>query len=570
MENEKDLNEILQKLESINSIYSRISDGIISRDYKYKFNDTVVKYKYTLEKIIKKDIPLKVCVVGTMKTGKSEFINSLIKEHFLTVSDIPMTKKVTVFKYNEDFKIFKVFNDKSRVEISKDEHKELCNHKYKDGFIRIDSDPDDIDYFEVHYPADILKNLNIADTPGFSSTCKEDDELTKRWIKKADCLIWLFNATSGITNVEEKLLKEVPLNNSKVIAIVNRMDLKEKPDREKILDEINKCYKFYDTLSYSALEIRNFEVLVKESGDIINKIFMDAKYSLLYGKYYNDNLNPGSLLIEDERITRELINSIKKYELNNEYAEYKYKVKSMLRDIKKDPVNIKSDVLYQKAYEVLKKESNNLIHYKRPIQDNIKVQKNEKLDCEKLRNKIIVNSVNHINLFKNSDVIKFTYEDILTNCYNQISKGKPIVIDNLISNLMFSRFVNAVLDIFSLELKDQINTVTITAILIEYIKNNIDTFFNPVFAKISVILEQENIMNDNFIPNDFNYKYNRVFFDIADSDLPSIYENFLIRFINYYFDKYILSTIDQVIETNEITHNEIIELSKYLEYQTFI
>jgi len=135
---------------------------------------------------------------------------------------------------------------------------------------------------------------------------------------------------------------------------------------------------------------------------------------------------------------------------------------------------------------------------------------------------------------------------------------------------MFSRFVNAVLDIFSLELKDQINTVTITAILIEYIKNNIDTFFNPVFAKISVILEQENIMNDNFIPNDFNYKYNRVFFDIADSDLPSIYENFLIRFINYYFDKYILSTIDQVIETNEITHNEIIELSKYLEYQTFI
>ncbi len=563
MDIEYNVNEILQKLESINSIYNRISEEIISSDYKTKFSETLIKYKYNFDKILKKDLPLKVCVVGTMKTGKSEFINSIIKENLLVVSDLPMTKKVTVFKYNEEFKIFKVFENKTREEISKDEHREVGNHKYKDGFKRIKSDPDNIEYFEIHYPADILKNINIADTPGFSSRYEEDDELTKRWIKKADCLIWLFDANKSADGEEGKLLKEIPLNNPKVIAVVNKMDAIEDSNKERMLNDIKNHYTFYDTIPYSALEIRKFETTVKETADKLNNILVDAKNSLLYGKTNNGNIKKGYFTIEDKRITEDLIESFKKHDLNNEYFGYKNKLKSVLREIKKDPVNIKSNVLFEKVNDVLRKESKDLIIYMKPIETIIENKIKEKSDYEKLRNEIIESTKKYLNELNAEDVVKFTFEEMLKNCFNRWNDGKPIEIDDLISNSMFRKFFNVVLDIKDKTiLKEHLNIVSFNVLLIEYIRINIETIFNPIILKISAFIEQECNFNLRSPEREFNQKYSNEFFAIASFDLPPLYEEIFKGFINYIFDQYIFSNVDQIIDRNKTINNEINELLK--------
>lgn len=561
---ENDLNEILQYLDKITNIYSRISDLIISNDYKNKFNDTVIKYKYNFDKILKKDLPLKVCVVGTMKTGKSEFINSLIKEKLLATNVIPMTKKVTVFKYSEEFKIFKIYNDKTREEISKIEHKILSNHKVdnvKDE-IELNIDTNIINYFEVHYPADILKNINIADTPGFFSSDPRDDELTKEWIKKAECLIWMFNPNTQI-NVEEKiLLNDILSKNIKIIPVVNRMDRIKKIDKAKVLEVIKNEFNFHSVIPYSAQEICKFETIIKGSGDILNNILNEAKNSLLYGNNQNDRINPGSLLIVDDRINKDLIESLKKHDLESEYMDYKNKVKLVLREVKKDPVNIKSDVLYKKAYEVLKKESKDLTYYKQEIESIIEYEKKEILDYRNLTNKILNNSDKYLEKLSSDIVIQDTAEDIMDNCFNSYCSGKSIEIDDMISNRMLNEFVLAVLKEINLDFKDQVNQVKINVILIEYINTNIESIFNPIISKIVGLHKKEKNNNPFLFKFDYFKNFRSVFYELTSGMLYHSYKEIFNGFINYYVNNYILHEIKRRIESNEIINKEIDEILK--------
>src|SRR5690554_3101793 len=151
------------------------------------------------------DRVLQVGVVGSFSTGKSSFINSLLGEELLGVKIMPATAKITKLVYGAQFRILKILTSGKVEQITKDEYGQYSVHEKEN---LADETYGEIDHFKIEYNNPILSKINLIDTPGFSSTSKDDDKLTKRWLKKLDVLLWLFDANKVGDRSDSLLLKE--------------------------------------------------------------------------------------------------------------------------------------------------------------------------------------------------------------------------------------------------------------------------------------------------------------------------------------------------------------------------
>ena len=85
----------------------------------------------------------------------------------------------------------------------------------------------------MSYKNDNLNNLSILDTPGFSSSDKEDSERTIEVINECDALFWVFDVNAGTVNKTSiNLIK----NNLKkpVYVVINKVDTKSKSEVDKV------------------------------------------------------------------------------------------------------------------------------------------------------------------------------------------------------------------------------------------------------------------------------------------------------------------------------------------------
>lgn len=548
------LNDIRIKLEKINSIYQKISTDIIDESQKINFLDKIIKYKYNFEIIQKNDLPLKICVVGSVKTGKSQFINSLIKENLLKVYDIPATSKITVFKYSDEFKIYMICEDKSREEISKEDHYKLSNHvEDNNETIQLKK----IKYFEIQYPSEILKSINISDTPGFFSINPEDDILTMKWLKKADCLIWLFDSTSTLTGEELKLLEEISKNNNKIIAVLNKTELIEDKDLNTLLERLKNNFKFYKIIPYSAKEICKFETSIKEAGDKLSSIFKDVKDSVSYGTNSLIILDVGNIVINDERIDQKLIHSLKNNNLKNEFLEYKIQLKEILKELKKDPIKIKSDVLNEKAIEIFRKEKNKLKYYKYELSEIIKLEEQKINKFNNLKIDIFEYANLTMNELKNIDANNINLgEDIGKDFYNNYINSRPFQVNSIINNPIIKSFIYKLLDFINIKLINQVSDVNTFLIFKEYYEKNIKFYLKNIIEDIEVLIEKR---ESKYSELEYNQRFLRTFVGFAPRWF-FYFGQFIHEFIDYYFDQCIIDEIKNKINIHNGICREIEDL----------
>ncbi len=134
-----------------------------------------------------------IVVVGEFNAGKSALINALLGAKVLEEGAIPTTTRVTRVRYG----------DAVSQSVS----------------------PEDI--AQVTYPLELLKEINIVDTPGTNAVIRKHEELTRDFIPRSDLVLFVTSADRPFTESERQFIEHIREWGKKIVLVINKRDLLE-------------------------------------------------------------------------------------------------------------------------------------------------------------------------------------------------------------------------------------------------------------------------------------------------------------------------------------------------------
>ncbi len=223
---------------------------------------------------------IRLGVAGQMKYGKSTLINALLfKRKVLPTSDVPMTATLTFIEYGDKESYTVEFLSKEEweeiQEIAKlrgeeTKEQEICREIVQEAKSKLGTKIRSLlgksvevskeklqDYvgadgkftpiakaLYIKLPHDILKELDLVDTPGFNDPIESREREAEKFLKDADALIFLLYAGRPIDATDKSLLtqKIAYHGTGGIILALNKYDipLEEVGAIEKVDEHINK------------------------------------------------------------------------------------------------------------------------------------------------------------------------------------------------------------------------------------------------------------------------------------------------------------------------------------------
>ena len=355
----------LQFIERVLDAYPWDED--VKKQLSSSFSSLNAKYR---------DRKLNVSVVGEFSTGKSTFINAMLRTELLAAASLQgTTVSSTVLEFGKEFSV---------AIIRKDGKKQLMRLKSVDetrkALSRFGSQNDEaqaIQALSVTLPVPALQNtgLRIVDTPGTDATELWHEEVTIRAIEElSDLSIILVNGTKPLPEsfcdfIEENLSRVL----ERCVFVVTKLDLVPPKERAQMLQYIGM--KLNNTLGiekpivlpfYSAEIIGTFaknefargdkemvelshrtEKIIRNHSSHWRRKIQDQRKELLFEQMYSALGNQMALLSEDLHQRLELLEKSRSVDLEAFMKEQKMeKVNALYTDSK--PV---SDEMCQKLSE---------------------------------------------------------------------------------------------------------------------------------------------------------------------------------------------------------------------------
>ncbi|CAM6129007.1 unnamed protein product [Calypogeia fissa] len=146
-------------------------------------------------------------VVGEFNSGKSSVINALLGKRFVKEGVLPTTNEVTLLRHTGDG---------------------------NEGGERVQQHPDG---HYLHYiPADLLKQMNLVDTPGTNVIFQRQQKLTEDFVPRADLVLFVLSVDRPLTKSEVTFLHYIRQWGKKIIFILNKADvLSQRSDLEEVI-----------------------------------------------------------------------------------------------------------------------------------------------------------------------------------------------------------------------------------------------------------------------------------------------------------------------------------------------
>lgn len=129
-------------------------------------------------------------VAGEYNTGKSTFINALLGDEVFAMGDLPTTRLISILRHGEP------------------------------------GPPEPVgDHMLVHrYPLDVLRDLEIVDTPGTNSIERMEEAITRGFVPRADLVLFVTSLLQPLTASELSFLEMIRDWGKKVVFVVNGVD----------------------------------------------------------------------------------------------------------------------------------------------------------------------------------------------------------------------------------------------------------------------------------------------------------------------------------------------------------
>ncbi|MEA2713329.1 MAG: hypothetical protein QOK27_1290 [Gemmatimonadales bacterium] len=146
-------------------------------------------------------------IAGEFNSGKSSFINALLGERVLPEGVTPTTDRINILRHGPAVS-------------------ELLRAAY---------------LLERTHPADVLREINIVDTPGTNAIVRRHEELTRDFVPRSDLVLFVTSADRPFTESERGFLEQIRQWGKKIVFIVNKIDILTRPDeREEVVRYVSE------------------------------------------------------------------------------------------------------------------------------------------------------------------------------------------------------------------------------------------------------------------------------------------------------------------------------------------
>lgn len=140
-------------------------------------------------------------IAGEFNSGKSSFINALVGETVLREGVTPTTDRINILKYGPE-----------------------PTERAREDFV-----------LEILYPADVLREVNVVDTPGTNAVIRRHEELTRDFIPRSDLVLFVTSADRPFTESERVFLEQIREWGKKVVLVVNKVDILQEQEVDQVV-----------------------------------------------------------------------------------------------------------------------------------------------------------------------------------------------------------------------------------------------------------------------------------------------------------------------------------------------
>jgi small GTP-binding protein len=157
-----------------------------------------------------------IVIVGEFNAGKSAFVNALLGERVFDEGVTPTTARIQLIRYGPD------------AGTTHDERGTLV----------------------VTTPVELLRDLQIVDTPGTNALNREHERLTREFVPRADLVLFVTSADRPFTDSEGTFLEAIRDWGKKIVVLVNKADIFETDT------ELTQVLTFVDDAARQLLGVR--------------------------------------------------------------------------------------------------------------------------------------------------------------------------------------------------------------------------------------------------------------------------------------------------------------------------
>lgn len=430
---EKLQNEVERQKRKIEEIEKSIET--VEKEFNVKFDDERKDIKEQKAFIDEPD--LQIAIVGTIKAGKSTFINALFEENIASTDVTPETASLTKFRYSTKNKLeVKFYNkaewdelwesvkkseEKTKTKIFRDEFESSGAENIKNDYIGASDKIEEVSNIEelknkvkeytsknskIHYFVKELKvylnnenmhkNVTIVDTPGLDDVVDYRSKITRDYIKRANAVIVCVDSSS-LRNDEyltiTKVFENIGYDFYKVMILGTQIDNRNNPKKdweEKQIEEWKKYlrdkYKNEDLLKNNIIGVSSYvysKVIELENGekceeDAILQIYKLAKSYGIDLNLQDPNLNNN--IIKNSNPIRDLtniqkVNSIMHRDIISKGEE------EVIKDLEKRYLSMITNISNKaESIKNTNSESKKTLDMTKAEQENFRIKKNKEIE----------------------------------------------------------------------------------------------------------------------------------------------------------------------------------------------
>lgn len=178
-----------------------------------------------LDSIAKLDEPMQLAIIGKISSSKSTLVNAILgKDELMSTGHKEVTYNVGWLKYGDP--------DSDIIIHYKDNRPPCVKSRMEFDRLSVDVTHDEIDeisYIELYDDAEILKEINIIDTPGLDANRERDSQNTLDFISRVrpDAVVMLFThaVSENVLDVVSQFNSGASFNPLNAIGILSKIDV---------------------------------------------------------------------------------------------------------------------------------------------------------------------------------------------------------------------------------------------------------------------------------------------------------------------------------------------------------